>query len=79
MVRLRRSGSPASAKPPGIDPPRWLLALGVAAVVLLPAGAVVGGEVGGWLIALACAAIPTLAGVFVGLLAFRSLRPRDGR
>ncbi len=77
-MRLSGGGSPSRIKPlPGTDPPRWLLALGVAAVGLLLAGVVVGGEIGRWLAWLACTAMPTLAGAFLGLLALRYWRQRS--
>ena len=79
MTRLSGGTAPAAKRPPGSDPPRWLLALGCAAFALLLAGVALGGETGGRLVELACAALPALVGTFLGLLGFRYLRPRDRR
>jgi hypothetical protein len=70
---------PGAKRPPGADPPRWLLALGCAALGLLLGGVLLGGEGGARLVALACIAFPTLVSAFLALLARRYLRPPDTR
>ena len=74
MTRLSGGGPPGVKRPPGADPPRWLLALGFGAVGLLLAGMLVGGALGGWLVALACLALPALFATFLTLLTGPYLR-----
>jgi hypothetical protein len=63
--------------PGGAGPPVWLLPAGCAAVGLLLAGIVVGGETGEGLAGLGCLVLPSLAGIFVAVLAWRVMS--DGR
>ena len=71
MTRLSGGGTP---RPPRRDPPRWLLALGCAAVGLLLAGVLLGGELGGRLVNFIGAVFPALVGTFFALLALSYLR-----
>ena len=80
MTRLSGGGASRGVhRPPDREPPRWLLALRCAAVALLLAGMLLGGERGGRLVDFACLVFPGLVGTFLALLTLAYLRPPDRR